>query len=139
MRFNKVILVNPYYPNSIFTMPVLPVGLGYITEFLMKNKVDCRVVDLMLGHRLNFLMRQIHDFQPDLIGFSMMSFRYKDVYRMAENIKKRFPDVKTVVGGPHISSCRENVLRECEAIDFGIVQEGEKTIEELCSEKEVDS
>ncbi|UCB56953.1 MAG: radical SAM protein [Candidatus Omnitrophota bacterium] len=132
MRFKRVILVNPYYSNSIFTMPVLPTGLGYIAEVLKKNKIDYRVVDLMLGHRPHFLRKQIYDFRPDLVAFSMMSFMYKDIYGMIGKVKDEFSDVKTLVGGPHISSCGGSVLEECEAIDFGITQEGEETIEDLC-------
>lgn len=134
MRFKRVILVNPYYANSTFTMPVLPVGLGFLAEILKKNGVSCRVVDLMLGHRPHLLRKEISLFHPDLIGFSMMSFMYESVYKTIENLRNEFPDLKIVVGGPHLSSLRETVLKECAAIDFGIVQEGEEAIEELCSQ-----
>jgi radical SAM superfamily enzyme YgiQ (UPF0313 family) len=135
-RFKKVILVNPYYSNSIFTMPVLPVGIGYLAESLKKDNIECRVVDLMLGAEPKLLPRSIRQFRPDLIGFSMTSFMYKNVYKMVENVKKKFPDLKIAVGGPHISSLREAILNECAAIDFAVIQEGEETIKELCSGKD---
>jgi len=139
MRFKRVILISPYYSNSIFTMPVLPVGLGYISENLRKNRIAYRIVDLTLGHRSNFLRKQIYDFRPDLIGFSMMSFMYKDVYKAIVQIKREFPNIKIVVGGPHLSSLREAVLKECQDIDFGVLQEGEETMVELCLGTELEN
>jgi len=44
-----------------------------------------------------------------------------------------------VVGGPHVTILKENVLRECSAIDYGVTFEGEIPLIELCKgERELD-
>ena len=42
------------------------------------------------------------------------------------------------MGGPHISVLKEDALKECEAIDLGVVHEGEKTAVELCKGARID-
>jgi radical SAM superfamily enzyme YgiQ (UPF0313 family) len=47
-------------------------------------------------------------------------------------IKKNNPKIKIVVGGPHMTILKEEVMKDCTAIDYGVVYEGEDTILELC-------
>tara|TARA_B100000315_G_scaffold214536_1_gene213199 strand:- start:9182 stop:10636 length:1455 start_codon:yes stop_codon:yes gene_type:complete len=131
MKYKKVLLIAPFYQKTRFVVPVLPVGLGYIAEFLQGHNVECRIIDLAFGNRLDLLKQETESFSPDIIGFSMMSFEYKDVYGVIRNIKKSFSQIKIVVGGPHISSCQADVLKECREIDFGVIGEGEETMLEL--------
>ena len=58
---------------------------------------------------------------------------YKNTYHLIEAIKEAYPEgLSIVVGGPHVSTLRQEVLKECRAIDFGVVLEGERTLIELC-------
>ncbi len=140
MRFNKVLLVCPptfvNIKNKIPGHP--PVGLGYIAEALSNNNILCRVVDMTLEYSLKGLIKKILQFQPDLIGFSLMTSQYKDSYKLISSIYEQFPELEIVVGGPHISIFRESVLKECEAINYGVVLEGEQTIVDLCNSKPLD-
>ena len=61
-----------------------------------------------------------------------MSFMYKRSYYIIKCVKDIYNDVTVVAGGPHISTLREKVLEECHEIDYGIVQEGEHALLELC-------
>jgi radical SAM superfamily enzyme YgiQ (UPF0313 family) len=53
-------------------------------------------------------------------------------YSILTELKNLFPNIKIIVGGPHVTILREQVLDECAAIDFGVVYEGEATLTELC-------
>lgn len=137
MRFNNVLFINPAYPSTIFTTPVIPAGIGYIAEYLKTKGINYSVVDMALGYNLNDLKKIILRFKPDLIGISMMSIMYKSHYAVAEFIKSSFPEVPIIAGGPHVSSCRESVLKECNAIDFGVLMEGEVVLSYLCEGREL--
>ena len=132
MKINDVLLIKPYYYGSHYDNRFMPAGLAYISEALSKANIQNKIIDMGLGYRHNELIKELEEFEPDLIGLSIMSFGYKNTYRMIESIKESYPSVPIVVGGPHLSTLRENVLEECEAIDFGITLEGEETIVELC-------
>jgi len=135
MKYEKVLLINPSYRSAYFTAPVTPVGMGYLAEFLKRGGVDYSIFDMALGYNLRDLKKRISVWKPDLIGISMMSIMYKSHYETVKFIKGLFPEIPIVVGGPHISSCREEVLRDCQEIDFGILQEGEKPLLSLCEGK----
>jgi radical SAM superfamily enzyme YgiQ (UPF0313 family) len=114
----------------------LPAGLGFISEYLTRHGVENLVFDLSLGYSVRDLIERIASWQPDLLGYSMMTFMYHHNYQVIEAVKTTFPELPIVVGGPHVSTCRERVLEECKAINFGITLEGEKTLLELCQGKD---
>jgi radical SAM superfamily enzyme YgiQ (UPF0313 family) len=116
----------------------MPVGIGYLAEFLKTSGVNYSVLDMGLGYGIGDLKKRIARLRPDIIGISMMSFMYKNHYRLAEVIKEDFPEIPIVSGGPHVSSCGEAVLRECRAIDFGIMREGELPLSALCSGEDLE-
>jgi anaerobic magnesium-protoporphyrin IX monomethyl ester cyclase len=54
-------------------------------------------------------------------------------------VKDISSDIAVVAGVPHISTLREKALEECKGLDYGIVQEGEYALLELCRGFYVDS
>lgn len=132
IRYKKVLFIYPDYPLTSFTMPVAPTGLGYLAEFLKENGIDYRVLDMRLGYQLKEIKRIILQEWPDLIGISLMSFMYNNHYNLIHLIKKEFPGISIVAGGPHLSTSKAKVMEECPDIDFGIIQEGEAPLLSLC-------
>jgi radical SAM superfamily enzyme YgiQ (UPF0313 family) len=66
---------------------------------------------------------------------SLISLEYKKLYNLIAEIKNIDGNIKTVVGGPHVTILKEKVLQECPAIDYGITYEGERTLVDLCRDK----
>jgi len=132
MKNNVVLLIKPHYHKSHYNSRWLPTGLAYISEALDEAGIQNKIFDLGLGYKFGDLKRQIEKFNPGLIGISMMSFGSRFTYQLIEAIKDIYPDVPIVAGGPHLSTLRDKVLKECAAVDFGITLEGEETIVELC-------
>lgn len=140
MRYRRVLLLNAAYEDNYFDLqPEIPAGLGYIAEALKSGWIEYDVMDMDLGYSFNDLARRVLSFKPELIGLSMMSHGYKKDYEMIREIKRKFPSLDLVVGGPHVSTLREEVLEECEEIDLGVVCEGELTIVELCKGEDLES
>lgn len=137
--FEKVLLINPPYSKSYFSIPVLPAGLGYLAESLKNNGIDYRVMDMSLGYKFRDLRNMIKGYTPDLLAISCISYMLDDTYKMVTELDRDFPSLKFVMGGPHVSSIKEKVLEECKALDFAVVGEGEISLVELCKGHSPDS
>jgi len=90
---------------------------------------------MRLGYGLRHLRERLTSFAPDVVGISMITLEYRNMYRMIAQIKELCPTARIVVGGHHVTILREKVLEECQEIDFGVVGDGERAIIELCKEE----
>ncbi|MBI4304234.1 MAG: cobalamin B12-binding domain-containing protein, partial [Chloroflexi bacterium] len=131
MRFQRVLLVNPTH-NAEWRGVTPHIGQAYLAQTLKEKGIEYDVLDMNLGYGLKHLHKKIQEFQPDLVGMSLISLEYKRLYNLVSEVKKMDGKVKTVVGGPHVTILRDTVLKECPAADYGVVYEGEGTLTELC-------
>jgi len=137
MKLKKILFIQAMYDSKFSS--VLPAGIGYLSQYLSSNDIENDVFDLNVDTNTEEnMLSKIREYKPDLVGFSMMSLNYKYNFRKIEKIKQVFPDLKIAVGGAHMSTMRKDVLENCDAIDYGIVLEGEYTLLELMTgEKDV--
>ena len=133
MRFQKVLLVSPPSSSRYGGLRV-PAGIGCVAQALYDNSIEYDYVDMRIGYTWRHLRRKALAFQPDLIGFSMITVGYKTAYKIISDLKQLLPNSKVVVGGHHVTIFKEKVLNECDAIDFGVIADGERTIVELCQD-----
>lgn len=129
--FDRVLLVNPAY-QAEWRGLTPHIGQAYLAESLQKAGIEYDVLDMNLGYKPKHVIERIKSFHPDLIGFSLLSLEYRKLYALFEGIKEAAPTARLAVGGPHVTIMRDQVLRECTAIDYGVVYEGEHTLVELC-------
>ena len=138
MQYQRVLLINPSFPKEGGERLRPSAGLGYLAEAIKSKGIEYDVIDLNLGYRFKHLAKKIETFQPDLIGITLLSLGYKTAYKMLNKMKAIYPEIPIVAGGPHVSLLKEKVIEECEAIDYGVVYEGEKTLIEMClGQKEI--
>jgi len=135
MRYRRVFLVKPKYKGSYYGALHPPVGLGYIAESLAQNNIDYDVLDMSFKYSTAELLRRIRDFNPDLLGLTMMSFMHDDTYGLIRKIKQGYPDIHVSVGGAHASTFRETVLEQVPEVNYAVTYEGDETIVELCKGK----
>ncbi len=129
----SILLVKLAYTGSFFNFfASFPAGLGYISEALTFNGIDHDVYDIQLNGEGDGFVDKIKEYDPDIIGFSMMSYCYLDNYAMISQIKKQFPDKTIVIGGAHASTFKEQILEECEGADIIVLMEGEEPTTALC-------
>ncbi len=131
MRFQKVLFVSPP-SNSRYGGLRVPAGIGYLAQALYDNKIDYEYVDMRIGYSFKYLIKKIKTYQPDLIGISMITLGYKHTYNLIDRIKDQYPNIPIVAGGHHVTIIKEEVLKECKSLDYGVVHEGEETLIELC-------
>lgn len=139
MRFKRVVLVNPYPSdaegiNEATIYP--PLGLAYIAAVLRDNGVACRIVDAnALRLKTEAVLEEIAAFKPDLVGISLSLFVVKAGKEICAAVK-RLPGFEVCFGGVYASSHHAQLLRETSA-GYVVVGEGELTLLELCSGKEI--
>jgi len=99
----KIILVRPSDPRvnvSILTHSS-PLNLGYLAAYLIKygHKVEIWDYEVEKITDDGFIER-IRQAQLSVIGFSCMTPTIINGHKMAYLIKKNFPNILTLVGGP---------------------------------------
>jgi anaerobic magnesium-protoporphyrin IX monomethyl ester cyclase len=139
MRYRKVLLLFPDYAGGHFGALRPPAGIGYLAQVLHEEGVEYDVLDMAVGGDLHDLKIKLSSFKPDLVAVSLMSFMYKRSYYIINWVKDISSDITVVAGGPHISTLREKALEECKGLDYGVVQEGEYTLLELCKGLDIES
>jgi len=128
--YKRVFLISGLVPEPKFNLYPQP-GVGYLAQVLEDNNIEYDVCDMRLGLKPQVLIKRIKEFSPDLVGISMRTPLYKRQYQIISEIK-RAGKFQIAVGGDHLIAMREEVLRECPEIDFGVVFEGERTLLEMC-------
>ncbi|MFH0912811.1 MAG: radical SAM protein [Candidatus Omnitrophota bacterium] len=135
MKIKKVLLLVPRYAKSRYRSN-LGAGIGYIAEALYENGIEYRYLDMAFADSAKTLSGTLKEFRPDLIGISMLTFRYKDHYRLARYIKDTLSRALVGVGGAHACLCAGKILEDCPSVDIVFRGEGERALIDLCNGKD---
>ena len=133
----RIALINPpyliiYQKLNIQQSASIPLGLLYIAAALEKAGHDVKVFDPNLHNTpLPELVSQLESFGPQLIGLTSVTPTFNAAKQIAAELKKQWPAVPIVMGGPHVSVLPEQSLRLSPFIDYIVVGEGEETLVEL--------
>lgn len=142
MRDYKVAFLLPTYFGSNHSMFL---GVGYLVSAVKRKSNDAIVIDedaiSWLYHHYykttidNIRKRVIHEinkYSPDMLCFMINTANYKNALRLLSYVREEFPQIFTVVGGPHISTCYEEFSRlHSDLYDAAIIGEGEETLCQL--------
>ncbi|NQT22410.1 MAG: cobalamin B12-binding domain-containing protein [Candidatus Omnitrophica bacterium] len=109
-----------------------PLGLMYLASY-MRQKYDHEIK--ILDMRLDYLkpaeaINEFVKFRPDIVGISNFTQESGTLHRLAKNIKEQNKRCQIIVGGPHATSCTDDVLKNPN-IDCAVLGEGEETFSEL--------
>lgn len=138
----KVLLINPPAENEILSCnPEIiktergfdpPLGLLYLAGYLKKySRHELKMIDAQV-EKLDYqkLREEIKKISPDVIGITAMTFTLLDVLKTIETAKELCPDVKIVLGGPHVHIYPEETAN-LKNIDYVVLGEGEETFFKL--------
>lgn len=108
-----------------------PLGLAYIAAVLEKKGMEVDLIDALVERlSLSGVMERIGDFAPDVIGITSTTIFFTNARETANFIKKRKPGVPIIIGGSHITSNPEELIKYS-CFDLAVLGEGEATIVEL--------
>ncbi|MBF0118036.1 MAG: cobalamin-dependent protein [Desulfobacterales bacterium] len=103
-----------------------PIGLAMISAAMKHEFLDVVLFDAHAYHlKRKEILHLIRNEQADIIGFSVMSYQYPQVISLVKDIKRIFPKIIVVLGGPHIGADYSAVMRKNPEIDIAVRGEGE--------------
>jgi len=110
-----------------------PLGLLYLASSLKKFRNDeVRVVDAFcMNMSSENLAELIVSERPDIVGLSTSTHTFIDSVNVLEEVSRRLPGVKMVMGGYHSTFAAENILRTYPFINYIIKGEAEHAIVQL--------
>ncbi len=114
----KIALVDPLFGGR---PKYIPTGLCYLSAYLKReltSKIEIKIMSLSMRN-----LDQLFKYDPNLIGFSVLTHNFNLVRKMAIEIKKAGKNVPLVLGGQHISMAPWSMPAE---FDYAILGEGEE-------------
>ena len=109
-----------------------PYWLAYCVGVCEDMDISCKLVDCITREfTLEDTLNEVRNVKPNYIMCELTTPTASYDYNTLKAIKKEFPDVKIIVGGTHATILPEQVLKECNAIDFIVRQEYDFTVPEL--------
>lgn len=118
------------YLEGLATKPCI--GNLHVGTFLEFNGHEVTMAEIPdnSASSLSDLMALIEKVSPRIIGFSAYTETNNMALSVAKEIKRKYPDIITVFGGPHPTLAPMDVILS-KHVDFLILKEGESTIVEL--------
>lgn len=139
----KVALVNPPNDHMLPTnVPSFlldkgkgylpPLGLMYLASYLTHSSDhDLLFIDGLvdeLSH--DEIAKKIVDFGAEIVGIGTITFYLYDCIKVAESIRRISPNIKIVMGGPHVAIFPEETA-QLSCCDYALKGECEKTFLQL--------
>lgn len=103
-----------------------PFGLLNIASYATAKGFNIEIIDLnvtLLEDTL--LLLKIKQEKYLSVGLTAVTLSIKEAGRLANLIKKMNNNISLIIGGPHISGCPIDVLKDYDSFDWGIIGEGE--------------
>ena len=124
-------------PDTIGALdPVIRVpNLGICSIAGNVKGCEIKVIDLAFHNKgiTKFLIGLLHDYQPDVIGLSAMSFQYASACHVARICRANAPKARVALGGYHATLMYEEIAKGADRglFDFLVRGEGEATFSSL--------
>lgn len=101
-----------------------PYWLCYAAGVCMKRGHKVKVIDCITKkYNTEQTVKIVQKCTPDYIMAEITTSTCAQDYKVLEQIKSSYPEVKIVIGGTHATALSEQVLKECRAIDIIVRQE----------------
>lgn len=109
----------------------IPLGVYYLASYLRQAGHEVDVIDGE-AHEMavSAVVAKALEYKPEIIGISSTTVAFHRALETVREIKARIPAVPVVIGGPHVTAVREEILTYPE-IDFAVFGEGEETLKDL--------
>ncbi|EWC63311.1 Radical SAM domain protein [Actinokineospora spheciospongiae] len=125
--------------QGAWDMPVdsMPLAAGYLKAVIAADPdlavaTEVEIRNFRGGVPLPEMTRELfRDRVPDVIGFSVLGWNYRNFGMLAETFKQVNPRGTVLFGGNHVAYQAERVFREFPWVDVVINGEGETTFAEL--------
>lgn len=144
----KVVLINaPHDTSKMFgfrkrttRLVHQPLGIGYIASGLQRAGHNAVFIDSQaLGFGIAETLDRLKEESPGLVGIPCFAMGRFIVYELVRAIKKEYPFLPVVLGGPQLTAFTDQVFSECAEIDMALCGEADYTMAELATRLEAKS
>ncbi len=106
-------------------------GLAYLAAVLEKESIPVQILDSpVFNWKPKDLIAKVKKIKPRFIGLTATTEEFDLVLKLAKNLKKHFPKIIIIIGGPHVTvTALQTMKHRC--FDIAVIGEGEKTIVKL--------
>src|SRR5690242_6513273 len=126
----KVLFAVPrsYNPKQMYRE--YPLGVGFLGTILKRKGHEVRVFDQNAeGASDALLLKQIAEFQPLVVGFSVITPNYPVAAAQIREVRRLYPEIAIIAGGIHATLFPEDLIAD--GADAVVLGEGEALIERL--------
>jgi radical SAM superfamily enzyme YgiQ (UPF0313 family) len=117
-----------YNPKQMYRE--YPLGVGFLGTILKQQGHDVRIFDQNAeGVPDAALLNHIADFQPDVVGFSIITPNYPVARQQMRAIKREYPELHLIAGGIHASMFPHDLIAD--GADAVVLGEGEAVVTQL--------
>lgn len=128
----KLLLINPYFKGGVI-IPSL--GLGFIGTYVRDHSdSEVEIIEPALQNMTEMqILNKVKE--SDVVGIICYTESRFQVFDFAETAKLVNPSCKIVVGGPHVNTLDELILKYYPFVDVVVRKEGEESILEIVNNK----
>ena len=109
----------------------IPLGVYYLASYIRQFNYEVKITDAeVLKLTATEIVNEIAAYSPKYVGISSTTVAFHRALEVALEIRKAFPEICILLGGPHVTSNPEHALSSG-LFDFGVLREGEITLKEL--------
>ncbi len=136
--FNKFLFILPIHEKvdsrkkkreSKFAFPA---GVGFLATLLLEAGIEVEILDAHVEQMFDEEVAEALEGKDfDAVGISAFSTQYSHVKTISAAVKKKFPAVPIIVGGPLGTYSWDLVLKKLLTVDVAVRGEGELTIVDL--------
>ena len=115
-------------------------GILMLAAVARQRGFECTVIDASaLNLSEQELLQRISVTELDVIAISSTTLAIGNANALASTVKRLFPAITTIVGGPHVTAIPLETMERHTAFDIAVVGEGEETVGELLETLQLDA
>jgi len=131
-KLKRFIIIRPFTKlrGKIYSFHP-PLNLAILAAFIEKEGFETRIFDYESEYYdKNILLNRIKSYSPVAVGLTAYTNTINNAHVIAGDIKRDFPELPLILGGPHSTAIPCETLEEFPFFDIVVIGEGEATL--LC-------
>jgi len=114
------------------------ISIASLAAYILQNNINVSIIDPQASDLSpEDVKDRVRKLNPNFVGISAFTEEIHDANYTAELVKQIDPNITTVIGGPHSSAMPIETLKEFKFFDIAVFGEGEQTLVDIVSEKEL--
>ena len=131
----KVLLADPPAKDDDYDKAYPNLGILQLISYLREHTplIDDDILFLDQFHSVADHVRVVEEHRPQVYGLSFAFLTQRIAYQTIRELKRRFPEMLIIAGGPHPTSVPDGVMEKTPA-DVVCIGEGEMTLADIVNE-----